>query len=928
MRHFFTVACFMLSVLSFAQSQQSFKISGTLISDADKIPLESATIYLERVKDSSMVIYTISDKDGAFELENKTADKALNLFITFVGYETYFKTIQLDSPQINLGTINLKTDTNTLDEILVKSTAPVVVKQDTLEFNTASFKTKKDANIEDLLRELPGVEVDENGAIKINGKSVDKILVDGKPFFGSDPTITTRNLNKDIISKIQVSDTKTDAEAFAGETGDQTSKTINLVMKEDKNKGIFGRVAGGVGTDDRYEYAGMFNLFKGDQRLSILAGGNNINQSGFSYGEISKMLGGANSMVSYGNGTVIIDGRSFGGGQGITTSRSLGANYADDLGKKLDVSANYFNSKSDSENESITERENIFTDRTFFNDSQSNTINETDNHDLGMQVRIKPDSMLFISINPKITRINSESIGDANEQSYNASRVLTNESTTDTYVDNETKNFSNDVSFTKRFGSKGSFLRGNFYFDDKTSLIDNYFNSEVVYYGDNPGTVERNQYRKTDDKSNTTYWSLTYRLPLIGKEFYLDFNYEYRNTIAKRRFSTFDYDAVTEEFETAINEDFSTDFKNTNLLNSPSVKLGYQDKKLNTYVMAKYLFRDLENIDYLRPKNFNLKRSFEALTGTAYLSYRPTPQKMVYLYYNVNNSVPDISRFQAFSDITDPLNTVTGNPLLKPSTTHNFYTYYDVYNPNGNGLSLYMSSFIEDNAVVAKQTINEDLSRETTYVNAKGTYRVNGDVSVSRKIKIDSLRTLQIYGGIGGGINRSINFNNDVQFANLSKRTGVNVGARFVWKDVMELRPYYTLSYTKNTFNFEGLEGRDFTNHRVRIYSLINFTKKLEWQNDVNFNYNPNVADGFQKSAWFWNSTLSYSVLKDQATITLKAFDLLRQNTNAQRVINQNYIQDQQNTVLRQYFMIGFSWKFNSLGANAGPNGMAPPPPM
>ncbi|OYX25224.1 MAG: TonB-dependent receptor [Flavobacteriales bacterium 32-35-8] len=926
MKKILIIVVIMLTTHAFSQSQ-SFKISGKLLTDGGNNPLESATVYLERVKDSSMVTYTITDRNGYFYLESKTGDSELNFFISFVGYETYFKTIKLEGSEINLGTINLKIDTNALDEVIVKSTAPVVIKQDTLEFNSDSFKTKKDANIEDLLRELPGVEVDENGSIKINGKSVDKILVDGKPFFGTDPTITTRNLNKDIISKIQVSDTKTDAEAFAGETGSQTSKTINLVMKEDKNKGVFGRVAGGVGTDDRYEYAGMFNLFKGDQRLSILAGGNNINQSGFSYGEISKMLGGANSIISYGNGTVVIDGRNFGGGQGITNSRSSGANYADDLGKKLDISANYFNSKSDSENESITERENIFTDRTFFNDSQSKTINETDSHDLGMQVRIKPDSLLFISVNPKLTHVNSESIGDTNGQSYNASRVLTNESTTDTYVDNKTKNFSNDISFTKRFGSKGAFLRGNFYFDDKTSLIDNYFNSEVVYYGDNPGTVERNQYRKTDDNSNTTYWSLTYRLPLIGKEFYLDFNYEYRNTIAKRRFSSFDYDAVAEEFETDINEDFSTDFKNTNLLNSPSAKLGYQDKKLNTYVMAKYLFRDLENIDYLRP-NFNLKRSFEALTGTAYLSYRPTPQKMVYLYYNVNNSVPDISRFQAFSDITDPLNTVTGNPLLKPSTTHNFYTYYDIYNPNGNGLSLYMSSFAEDNAVVAKQTVNDDLSRETTYVNAKGVYRVNGDASLSRKIKLDSLRTLQINGGIGGGINRSINFNNDVQFANLAKTTSVNIGARFVWKDVMELRPYYTLSYTKNTFNFEGLEGRDFTNHRIRIFNLVNFTKKLEWQNDINFNYNPNVADGFQKSSWFWNSTLSYSVLKDQGTITLKAFDLLKQNTNAARVVNQNFVQDQQNTVLRQYFMIGFSWKFNSLGANAGQGGMAPPPPM
>ena len=915
-------------ITTFSQAQsKSFKISGKLLSDEAKTPLESATVYLERVKDSSMVIYTISDRNGGFVLEDKIADKEINLFISFVGYETYFKTIQLDSPEINLGTISLKTDTNALDEVIVKSTAPVVIKQDTLEFNSASFKTKKDANIEDLLRELPGVEVAEDGTIKVNGKSVDKILVDGKPFFGSDPTITTRNLSKDIISKIQVSDTKSDAEAFTGQAGNQTSKTINLVMKEDKNKGVFGRVAGGVGTDDRYEYAGMFNVFKGDQRISILAGGNNINQSGFSYGEIGKMLGGANSIMVSGDGQVVIDGRSFGGGQGITTSRSLGANYADDLGKKMDISANYFNAKSNSKNESITERENIFTDRRFFNNSQANTLSDNDSHDFGMQVRIKPDSTLLITVQPKFTYVKSESVYNGTEQSYNENRDLTNESTTDTYTVNDSKNFTNNMSFTKRFGSKGSFFTANFNLGTQSGLVDDFLNSEAIYYGNTINTEERNQYRKTDNESNNLGAGLTYRLPLKGKEFFLDFKYDFNNSISKRSLSTFDYNETTQEFDGTINEDFSTDFRNTNRLSSPSLLLGYQDKKLNAQAEVKYLFRTLDNEDYLRP-NLNLKRNFENLTGSIYFNYRPSPQKMIYFNYNLSNSVPDISRFQAFSDITNPLNTVTGNPSLKPSTNHFFYAYYNAYNPNGNGISFNINSNIQDNAVVTKQIINDDLSRETTYENVNGSYSLSGGINISRTIKIDSLRTLQFSGYVGPRINRSVNFNGDVQFANLTKGTSFGVGARFIWKDVFELRPNYSLSFTKNSFDFEGLEGTEFTTHNANIYNVFHLSKKLEWQNDIRFAYNPNIADGFQKSSWFWNSTLSYSVLKNQGTITLKAYDLLKQNTNARRIINQNYIQDQQNTVLSQYFIIGFSWKFNSLGANPGQGGMAPPPPM
>jgi len=297
------------------------------------------------LKYSTLITYTITDQHGDFELEGRSQIKEVRVNISFLGYENYTKLVDLSEGEIVLGDIKIALAENTLGEVILKSRAPITVKKDTLEFNVSSFKTKQDANIEDLLKELPGVEVNDAGEITINGKPVDKILVNGKPFFGDDPTIATRNLTKEIVEKIQVVDTKTDDEAFSGDDGDQENKTINLTISEEKNKGVFGRLAAGGGTDERFEYAGIINAFDNDRRISILGGGNNINAPGFNFGEIYKIFGG-NSGVSFSdNGSFTVGSRSFGGAQGIVNSRSAGGNYTDVYSKNVDASLDYFYSQ-------------------------------------------------------------------------------------------------------------------------------------------------------------------------------------------------------------------------------------------------------------------------------------------------------------------------------------------------------------------------------------------------------------------------------------------------------------------------------------------------------------------------------------------------------------------------------------------------------
>ena len=375
--------CFFLLVSAtlIAQSKKSYVIEGTLISKSDSTFLESATIHLEKIKDSSVVSYTITDDKGRFKLEGTTFNQELRLVASFVGFKPFTQKITFDKKNFQLGKIQLENAGNLLDEVVLKSRAPITIKKDTLEFNVKSFKTKKDANVEDLLKQLPGVEVDEEGKITVNGKPVNKILVNGKPFFGDDPTITTRNLSKEIIEKVQVTDTKTKSQAFTGEEGDAENKTINLTIKEENNKGYFGRVAAGKGTDDLYEYATIVNRFSGDRRISVLAGGNNTNSPGFSFGEIQEMFGGGSSLSVSTNGGFSIDGLSFGFGNGIITSQNLGATFADEFGKGFDVNGDYFYSNANSRNETLRSRETILPDGTsFFTNSNGTQRNENGNH--------------------------------------------------------------------------------------------------------------------------------------------------------------------------------------------------------------------------------------------------------------------------------------------------------------------------------------------------------------------------------------------------------------------------------------------------------------------------------------------------------------------------------------------------------------------
>ncbi|WP_417236668.1 outer membrane beta-barrel protein [Bizionia paragorgiae] len=907
----------LLSVGSVFSQSKSFKVSGTLIGADDQAPLEAATVYVQRVKDSSLVSYTISDRDGSFVLEDKTYDDKLHLLISYVGYNTHSQIIKIpqDKTELKLDVLPLELSSNSLSEVVIQSTAPVTIKKDTLEFNVSSFKTKKDANVEDLLKQLPGVEIDDDGKIKINGKDVNKILVNGKPFFGDDPSITTKNLTKDIIEKIQIVDTKTKSEAFTGEKGDKDNKTINLTIKEENNKGVFGRVSAGAGTDKRYELAGMVNVFDNDQRISVLAGGNNTNSPGFSFGEISKMFGRSGSTSWNSNGSFSIGGRSFGGGEGITKSQNVGANYADKIGEFADVSGDYFYSGSNSENESSSQRETILSDSRFFSNSVSRSVNDTDSHTANLDFEIKVDSTFLINIKPSFGYTTTQTNYYSSDNTLNENQELINQSMLNSNVESLGKRFSNNLSLTKKYGSDGAFFRLQLNNSINNNESDDYLSSDTEVFGSNPESINRNQYTSGLNKSRGLGVDFTYRLPVISKKLFLNFEYEYDRDSDENTKSTFDHNSISNGFDD-FNEELSTDFDYLDTKHSPGLKVSYETEKWFTSLKGSYVFRTLENNDLLR-EHFNVKKDFEAFEIDYYFNYRFSKKASVYSGYDYKTAPPALRQLQAYSDVSNPLNIVIGNPNLSPSNKHSFYLGYSSFDwQKRTGFYIYTNFDFNNNEVVSKTEVDpETLKRITTYANVDGNYRGNASVSYSKNFKLDSLRQVKVRLSAWGNLSKNINFNNGVQYASKVASITPNLSLEFDWKKVMEFKPYYRITFSKNKYDIEAFEDRTFSRHNLGLRTATFLPKNFEWRNDISFNYNPDIAEGFQKDAWFWNSTLAYSVLKDQGAVTLKVYDLLNQNTNARRTATRDYIEDSQSTVLTQYFMLSFSWKFNSLGS-------------
>lgn len=873
---------YLLLVATTAIAQDiSYEIKGSVSGVMDSIPLESATVYLQNRKDKSMIKYTTSNRKGEFSLSGNTIHKDAVLFISYVGSKTYSKNISLQS-KIDLKPIYLE-NSSMLDVVMIESKSPVIIKQDTLEFDPSSFKTKRNASVEDFIKKLPGARVDDDGNITVNGKRVDKILVNGKPFFTNDPTMATQNLTKEIIEKLQIVDSKTNSEAFTGELGDGDFKTINLVIKKENNKGAFGKLSTGLGNNDRYDLSGNYNKFNNDKNISLIANGNNINAPNVGFGT-----------------------------RGIRTSRRAGVAYGDDFSENQSISVNYVYSDSEIENRRSQFTEYIVPDVPYFSNASSRSITEDRSHAVDLEYQAIINSTFHIDLVSNFNYIPGENNYQSNSETFDASQELTNTSNINSNSLEDKKEYRNVLNLTKKIGKKGAFIKLSLNQSANDFESDDFTRSELLFLNSTTNDILRDQFTDTDDFSSSFNTAITFRLPILSKKFFVDFKYSNFSRKEESDKSVFDFD--TDQLTYSIfNTDLSSDFLYRNNASIPSVKFNYRNKKINAFLNFDYAFRTLENQDRLRPE-FDIKRRFKIFTYAGGLRYRLNKRSIINTGLRLSNMIPSLSQLQTFTNVSNPLNIIRGNPNLKPQNRYSFYVDFRTNNfKKGFGLYSKIKANFDNNRVVSKFTINEDLVRETTFVNVDGNYSYYSYFNLYKNIKLDKLRAMRINFSGSVSTNKRINFNNDIRYNIRNVSYMPSLGFDFEWEKVFDFTANYNWNYTLTNYSLDGFNDEEIITHEFNLYSETQIFDRLTWENKVRYIYNPNISGNFDKYAWSWNSALTYSLMNDTASISLRVYDLLNQNINTRRIVNTDFIQDTQSLVLQRFFMLSFDWRFNSL---------------
>lgn len=621
-----------LSVFSLqAFAQNSIKFKGKIIEEKTKLPMQAVTVYVSVAKDSSLIDYTITDKNGDFSFNLKKSDNPIWLKASMASFEDYKVTLNSISESKDFGVITMKDQAKMLGEIVIKSEAPPIrIKKDTLEFNAASFKVRPDSNVQTLLKQLPGVEIDSEGKITVNGKEVNQILVNGKPFFGKDGKVALQNLPSDIINKVQISDTKTKKEELNKQVASSNNASINLTIDEDKNKGFFGKFMAGYGTDKRYESSALINYFKNKRKINVLASSNNINSVGFSMDEVFDNMGGGRNMTYYDSGTGAfgMGGLRFGNnGSGITQSDMVGVNYTDEWFKNFETTGSYFYTDQHTKNENRTRQINFLPSGNFITESQSNTKSDAFGHNLNTEFEYKIDSTTTISISPKFTKNKAKNSESMRQTSSDELNVLLNESVSEVSSETTTNNFKNSLNFNKTFNRKGKYL--SFSFDNENAEDDvfNSNNSKTVFYQSGDPDDIRNQIRKTLNRKDNYNADLSYSQPIkdslnirLGVEYDLKKNSENRKA--------FDFDGITQEY-TDYNDVLSNSSFSEISLVKPNVEVSIEKKNFNFSFNGGPVIAKFESYSQYLGVFTNLDKNYLLPNINSYLNFKLNKSKSI-----------------------------------------------------------------------------------------------------------------------------------------------------------------------------------------------------------------------------------------------------------------------------------------------------------
>jgi hypothetical protein len=897
----------LLWLANFAFAQAQGTVSGKVLNQKDKQPVDYASIAIKRLTaDSTVVGSTSTSASGNFSIPNIAIGK-YRLYVAFLGLKTINKDFELTAakPNINFGELLMEDTGVTLKGVEIKGeTPPVVVKKDTLEINASTLKVKENSVVEDLLKKVPGVEVSKDGTVTTQGETIKRVKVDGKDFMGNDPLLATRNLPADMVDKIQIIDDMSEQSKFSGVDDGNREKILNIVTKNGvKNKGYIGNNTVGYGTDDRYDVNINVNRFDNAQQLSLIGQFNNINKQNFGGG-----IGGGGG----GRGMMFGGGGNNGQPQaGITTTNAAGVNFADTYDDGTQFNASYFFNKTSLFNTNTTNSQNFIGNNTVNNLSDLESTTERLNHRLNFMIDTKLDSATSIRIQPNISYTDNSGNSMSN---YVRNNVVGNAVGSQNLVTSSTApSVNNNLLLRRKFLRRGRTLSLN--------VTTNINDSDADTYNKNPetltapgGAVIRNQNLNQLNDNNVSSFNNTARLvytePLsktLSMEFNLQNGYIYDNRDRK----VYDFNVLTQQYD-VINTRFSNNFENTTWTNALGFSLNKNEKKYNWNVGVAAQLTNRKNYNLSTDALF--KQNFINITPTAQYRYNFSNTKRLRVDYNGRTNQPSIDQIQPIIDNTNNLTVPLGNPDLKPSFSNNLRVFYNNFD-----FASYRTLFI--GAVITRTfndfgnqqreiTSGENIGKiENRVINVDGNYNANVFGSLGLPIIKGNKLNLQIDGGLSSSKGTNITVEG---IENVTKNIGIRNGYKLVSNmDKLDLiagvsgrwdHGTYTIGNTTNFYTFYP---------NIDISYL--FPGNIRLQTDVTYNKLTGRGEGYNTSFTQVNGYISRQFFKNKGTFKLSVYDLFNENVGISRTASANAIVDQNFNVLKRYFMFSFTYSLSTI---------------
>lgn len=905
---------------------QKATVKAQLADSLHKQQLSSATVSLVNAKDSSLIAFTRTDESGNFYFD-RLKPGFYRLSASQVNFHPQWKNFEIRTADetLDLGTIIMK-DKSIMEAVTVVSQRPpVVVNGDTLEFNAEAFKTKPNAVVEDMLKKMPGVEVARDGSIKVNGKTINRVLVNGKDFFNGDPKMATKNLPADALDKVQVFEKQSDQAAFTGVDDGNSQTTINLKLKKDKSNAVFGKVSAAAGTDGRYD--GQFNLnkFKGDLQLSAIGMANNTNRQGFSIMDMLNFSGQNKKMLSGGGGGRIVfntgGGDDFGlpvdginNNQGITRTIAGGLNYNNSWNKRTDVNASYFYNNVNIDNKRITNRQNILPGNNYTYLQNSSNTNITKSNRANFSIDHQLDSFNSIKLTSLFGYQNGERESISNYESFVPNDKQLNNGYSKTSSTSNGYNIENSLLYKHKFRKKGRTfsLTGTMQYNDskgKTAqnAINNIFDNGSIFRRD---TID--QHGKIGSLTQGYSANASYTEPL-SKRMLLEFRGFYSSNTGDLDKKTYDYNKSNNSYD-KLNNTLSNAFESRYTYTGGGISFRTQRKKYGFSAGANLQHASLNS--HLKDSAFSIRQQFSDVLPLANFNYSFSKMKTLRLDYSTATTQPNASQLQPVQNISDPLNITQGNPALQPSYSHTVSMQFFNANPSKRkNLFAFATYTATRNAIVNSDVISNG-TRTTTPVNANGVYNINGNIDRGFPVKKLNARI---------GIGAFVNYNHAVNFVNGDKNnTGAfsvapRLTANYTYKELLDINFESRITYNEAKYSLQSLLN---TNYWSQLYSMdatINLPKGFTISNEFTYTLNTGRSMGYNTHVALWNASLSKQVLKSKkGEIKLSAFDLLKQNIGIDRNGNANYIEDVQYRNLQRYFTAGFTYSLQK-ASSGGP---------